>query len=243
VSAAALVAVAVIVAGAATVQLSTGFGFALAAVPLLAVVLDARTAVVTTLCLATTTNLWQAWSQRSSCDRVVAARMVAGAAIGLPAGFALFVLADVRVLELLIGVAVLGAVVSIVRGVDLRQASARLDVVGGVCAGALTTSVGTNGPPLVFVLQARHFDPPRFRATITTVFFVLDVISVAVFAVTGRLDGDVAGAFAAAVPGLLVGAAVGSVLRHRLDPVRFRRAVLALLVVAAITALVSAGTG
>ena len=35
--------------------------------------------------------------------------------------------------------------------------------------GALTMSAGVNGPPLVFVLQARHFRPDRFRATITHV--------------------------------------------------------------------------
>ena len=97
-------------------------------------------------------------------------------------------MADDRVLGIVIGVAVLVAVVVIARGLDLRHAGPGLDVGGGVLSGALTMSAGVNGPPLVFVLQARHFDQRRFRATITTVFAVLDIVSIVVFAATGEID-------------------------------------------------------
>ena len=99
------------------------------------------------------------------------------------------------------------SVVVIAAGLDLRHAGAGLDVGGGVLSGALTMSAGVNGPPLVFVLQARHFPPDRFRGTITTVFVTLDVISMVVFTVTGDLDGRVLAAIAVALPGLAVGAA------------------------------------
>ena len=90
--------------------------------------------------------------------------MLAGAAVGLPIGLLVFLRADDRVLGIVIGVAVLVAVVVIARGLDLRHAGPGLDVGGGVLSGALTMSAGVNGPPLVFVLQARHFDQHRFRA-------------------------------------------------------------------------------
>lgn len=243
VSAAALAAVGVIVAGAATVQLAAGFGFALAAVPVLAVVLDPHDAVVVSLLLATLTNGYQAYEGRAVCDRHTVGRLLAGAAFGVPIGLALFVVADARWLQLAIGLAVLGAVVLVAGGLDLRHATARLDVVAGVLTGALTTSVGVNGPPMVFVMQARHFPPDRFRATITTVFTVLDVAAVALFLIAGRIDGTVGAAVAAAIPGLLVGAAAGSSIRHRLDPDRFRTLVLVLLTVAGLAALIAAATG
>ena len=59
-SAAALTGVALVVALAATVQLAAGFGFGLAAVPLLAVAIDPHDAVVVALTLATITNGYQA---------------------------------------------------------------------------------------------------------------------------------------------------------------------------------------
>ena len=107
-------------------------------------------------------------------------------------------------------------------------------------SGALTTSVGTNGPPLVFVLQARDFAPDRFRATITSVFFVLDIGSIIVFGVAGEIDRGIVEAVAVALPALLVGAIVGVRLRSRLDPARFRRTVMVLLVLAAVSAIGSA---
>ena len=141
----------------------------------------------------------------------------------------MFLRADERVLAAIIGVAVLVAVVVIARGLDLRHAGPGLDVAGGVLSGALTMSAGVNGPPLVFVLQARHFDQVRFRATITSVFFVLDVVSVVVFTATGDLDADVLQAVGAALPGLAAGAAVGLAIRRHLDARRFRVLVLVVL--------------
>ena len=49
--------------------------------------------------------------------------------------------------------------VVIAAGLDLRHAGPGLDVGGGVVAGAFTMSSGVNGPPMVFVLQARQFRP------------------------------------------------------------------------------------
>lgn len=241
-SATALIVVAAVVAAAAVVQLAAGFGFGLAAVPLLAIALDPHDAVIVALCLATFTNGYQSWSGRRHTDRRVVGRLLAGAAVGLPVGLLVFLRADDRWLGVLVGAAVLGAVVVIARGLDLRHAGASLDLAAGAMSGALTMSVGVNGPPLVFVLQARHFDQDRFRATITTTFAVLDVISVVVFTATGELDGDVLLAVGASLPGLAVGAAAGVALRRHLDAERFRRLVLSLLVVAGVSAVLTALT-
>jgi uncharacterized membrane protein YfcA len=235
-----LVVVALVIAFAGAVQLTTGFGFALAAVPLMALAIDPHDAVIITLGVATFTNGFQAWEGRAVCDRTVLARLLGGAVVGLPIGLAVFVAADPSVMRLIIGLAVIVAVMSLASGIDLRHANATLDVGSGLVSGALTTSVGTNGPPVVFALQARHFSPDRFRATITTHFLVLDVASIAVFAVAGELTADILVASLVAVPGLLFGALVGIRVREHLDPVRFRRVVMALLVAAAVTSLAAA---
>jgi uncharacterized membrane protein YfcA len=104
-------------------------------------------------------------------------------------------------------------------------------------------SAGVNGPPLVFVLQARHFDQHRFRGTITTVFAVLDIVSVVVFAATGKFDREVLVAVAVSLPALAIGARIGIALRRHLDARRFRRLVLILLTVAGVSALVAAAAG
>jgi uncharacterized protein len=107
-------------------------------------------------------------------------------------------------------------------------------------SGALTMSSSVNGPPLVFTLQARQFDPLRFRSTITTVFAVLDAVGIIVFAASGEIGRDELTAIAVALPGVAVGAAAGIGLRRYLSPARFRGVVLVLLVVAGVTAIASA---
>lgn len=240
VSVGSLVGVAVVVAVAGTVQLAAGFGFGLAAVPLLSVVLDPHDAVIVALSLAAFTNSYQAWTGRRDTDRGVAGRMLAGAAVGMPIGLLVFLRTDDRLLGIMIGVAVLASVVVIARGLDLRHAGPGLDVTGGLLSGALTMSAGVNGPPLVFVLQARHFDQVRFRATITTIFAVLDVVGIIVFTATGEMDSDILLAVCVALPGLALGAVAGISLRRHLDAVRFRRLVLSLLTVAGVSALAAA---
>ena len=101
-------------------------------------------------------------------------------------------------------------------------------------------SAGVNGPPLVFVLQARHFPPARFRATITTVFAVLDIVSIVVFAAIGDIDGEVLAAIAVGLPGLALGAFAGQLSARHLDPPRFRCLVLVLLTVAGLSTLLAA---
>ena len=235
-----VIGVVVAVGLAATVQLAAGFGFAMAAAPLMAIALDPHDAVVVSLCLATLTNSYQAWTGRRDLDRSVGGRLILGAALGLPIGLLVFLVADDRWLAVVIGVTVLVAVVLIARGLDLRHSGPGLDVAGGVVSGALTLSAGINGPPLVFVLQARHFSPASFRSTITTVFTTLDVVAVIIFTITGDLDRDVLVAVAVALPALALGARAGIAVRGHLDPARFRRLVLGLLVVAGVSTLVSA---
>ena len=75
-------------------ELSAGFGFGLAAVPLLAVAIDPHDAVVVALTLATITNGYQALSGRHATDRPVVGRLLAGAAAGLPVGLLVFLRAD-----------------------------------------------------------------------------------------------------------------------------------------------------
>ena len=238
--AASLIGAALAVALAAIVQLAAGFGFGLTAVPLLSIAVGAHDAVVVALFLATFTNAFQAWSGRRDTDRPVAGRLLAGAVVGLPFGLLVYQLVDDSALRVIIGCSVIVAVVVIALGLDLRHAGPGLDVAGGVVTGALTMSSGVNGPPLVFVLQSRHFDQHRFRATVTTVFVVLDIVAVVTFAATGDLDAEVLAVVAASLPGLALGAVVGINVRRHLDPRRFRGLVLVLLVVAGVSTLVSA---
>jgi uncharacterized protein len=237
-----LVMVAVAVFAAAFVQVLSGFGFALLAVPLMTLKVTTKEAVIITTLLGAGVTLFQAWNNRHVVDRPITRRMVIGAYLGMPLGLWVYVAVDEQVLRGLLGVGVLLTVVLLAVRLSLAHAGPGLDVGAGFLSGVLNTSISTNGPPLVFVLQARHLPPDAFRGTINTVFAFCNVFSISLFLLAGKVTGDGLLAAAVALPALVVGQLAGFPLRRHVAGERFRVLVLALLALAAFTSIAAALT-
>ena len=60
----------------------------------------------------------------------------------------------------------------------------------GFVSGVLNTSLSTNGPPIVFALQARHLPPDRFRGTINVVFACCNILGTTLFIAAGKVGPD-----------------------------------------------------
>jgi uncharacterized membrane protein YfcA len=228
---------------AATVQNAAGFGFALMCVPVMAVVVDTHVAVVISTILGMGSSTTQAWIGRDDIDRTVARRMTLAALAGMPLGLLVFVLVDENVLKLIVGACVLVIVVLLARRIDLRHVGPHFDLAAGAVSGVLATSVSTNGPPLVFALQARHVTPAVFRPTINTVFAVSAAVSLVLYLGAGKVTSNVLVGVLVALPALAVGIWTGLVLRPRLDGERFRVVVLVLLAAAGASAVLAAVSG
>lgn len=237
-----LAAVAAVVFVAALVQVLSGFGFALLAVPLMTLAISAREAVVVSTLLGIGLSTWQAWRQRADADRALVRRLAASAYVGMPFGLWVFVVVGDQTLRLLLGVAVLAATVLLAARLNLRHAGPALDIGAGFLSGVLNTSLSTNGPPLVFVLQARHLDAPAFRGTISAVFALSSLAGIALFVGAGKVTGDGLLAAAVSLPASLAGQFAGFPLRRHIHGERFRLLVLGLLCVAALSAIASALT-
>lgn len=240
----ALAATAVVVLAAAVVQGASGIGFALVAVPLLTIAaVDAKEAVVLANALGLITSSVLAVRGRAEVDRTCAGRVLIGAVLGTPIGLAVILVVDDRVLQALIGAAVVGSVVLLAGGWRLHRDTPSLEVGAGVASGALNTSLGTGGPPVTLLLQARRLPPGPFRATVSVVFVVVDVVALVLLGAGGLVTADVGRAFLAALPALGVGWWVGDRLHHRLAPERFRAGVLGMSALTGAIALAGALAG
>lgn len=235
-------AVAVVLGFAAAVQMASGFGFALVSVPLLALVVGPHDAVLFALLVGTVFNGWQAVEGRGVVDRGVVARILAGAGLGLPIGYVLYRSLGNESLTLVVGVLVLAVAALLWRGWTLPAAGRTTDVVAGLWTGVLTTSTGTNGPPVVTVLTARGLGSEAFRATATTVFLVLDLLAVCLFTGTGELGAAEGVTALVALPVVVAGGYLGYRARRLLSPAGFRRVVLLLLTATGVAAVL-AGLG
>jgi len=243
VSTSALVLVAVAVLLSSLVQTITGFGFALLAVPLMSIGIPTDAAVVIAATLGTFTSGGQAWSERHHGDRPTIKRLLLAAFVGAPFGLVILNFASSQQLKLGLAAVIIFFLVLNLRGFKLEQASVPVDLAAGFVGGVLSTSLSTNGPPLVMAIHARHFSPHTFRGTISAVFVGIGLISLVLFGATGHFTRDVAVALLVAAPALAIGFSLGLRLRGHVDPVRFRGLVTILLAVTAAVTIVSVVLG
>lgn len=235
-----LILIAAVVFVSATVNMIAGFGFALLAMPLMTLAVPVAEAVVIVLLLGFCSTAWQAVTLRSHALRPLIKQLTVSAYLGMPVGLVVLNVVNDRPLRIGLGAAVLVASAFLACQVRLSHIGASLDYSLGFVSGALNTSLGTNGPPLVFVLQARGLKPDQFRATIATVFMLSNLLAIALFVIDGKLTGDGLIASAIALPPWLAGSSLGAVIRPRVSPTYFRRMVLLLLVTTGATAIVAA---
>ena len=236
------IAAVVVTAIAAVAQSVTGFGYALLVVPVLTVVAGPHTAVATMTAIGVPLVVFNAWRWRRHLRARTALLLVGTAVIGMPFGVLLLRQADDRVLAAVVGVVVLAITAATWRGLTVPPGRRTL-VTAGVLSGALCTSVGTNGPPLVLALDAERFDPPAFRATLQTVFAIEGSAALLTFWADGLVTGGVLRATAVAIPERSLGALAGDRLAARVDRARFRTLVLITLALSGVAAIASAAFG
>ena len=228
---------------ASTMQVTAGFGFALLAVPLMSLAIDTHDAVVVSTFLGLLTSSLQAVRERRHIQRDLVLSLSGSAVIGIPIGLLLFRRVDENTLKIVLGVGVLIAAVLLARRLDLSTKGRSVEWTAGVLSGALSSSLSTNGPPLVFALQSRRLPIDAFRATISAVFCLSGVLTIVAFAVTDEIRADAVRETLIALPAMVVGAVVGYRTRRLFTEEVARRVVLALLGLAGVSTLVSALAG
>jgi uncharacterized membrane protein YfcA len=223
---------ALIVFATAFTQSVVGFGFALLSVPILMQIIGLHQAVILASLIGTANNLYQYRDLRHDQDKVQVQRFLWASFIGAPIGLVAFIYADQHVLKIFLGVGVLLGVILLIYGRDLSEAHISLDWTMGIISGFLLTSTSTNGPPLVFALQARKSAPHVFRSTLNMIFLVSGLYGLLLFAIFGEIGTADLWLAGSVLPSMFVGVAFGKVVRNRVHPDRFRIAVLVLLALA-----------
>jgi uncharacterized membrane protein YfcA len=205
-------------------------------------VVSPRDAVVVATVIGALSTTSQAYIDKAFVDAAIAKRLTLASFIGMPFGLTAFVLVSETGLRVVLGVVVLVSAVMLLRGFQLHDEKHRLDWVLGVVSGFLSTSTSTNGPPLVFVMQARRIDPAVFRATINTVFSLVNIVAVVMFAVAGKVNTQNLGGVLVAIPALFLALRIGYYFRKRITAEHFRSLVIFLMFLSAGSVIVSAFT-
>lgn len=225
----------------AVLQGTTGFGFAVVSIPLLAFVYDPHTAVVTGLCLSVVSSSVMVVKFRLEIDWAVLWRWILYGLLGMPAGVWIYVTLEPRALKLLIAVVVGGLSLGLLKGLRLPDEGSRsLEFMAAAFAGVLATSIGMPGPPMALYVTAAGFAKGRFRATLTAYGLITACLSVAALALARSIALDVVVGSAGLSLGVFAGLGLGFALYRKVSQRQFERAVLVTLLALAITSAATA---
>ena len=208
----------------------TGFGFALAAVPLLSLALEpARVVPIVVLlqAVAAFADLRGSWR---ACDWRSARWIVAGLAVGTPIGIVLLTsLAPDRV-RLAIGFLILASVALLGAGLRLpARPPVTLAWAVGAVSGVANGLAAIPGPPIVAYFLALPHSGLVARASIIVVFAATGVAGLTTLLLRGLVQWDAIVLALGALPGLFIGSRLGVAGFRRSSPKLHRPVALTVL--------------
>lgn len=235
-----LLAVIVIICIAAVLQSISGFGFSLLAMPLLSIFVDIQDAVVIATLCGIFTNAVHLRKDFQLVERSIARRISLSALIGMPLGVVVLSVFSATHMRAIIGAVIVVLVFLMMRNFILKTENTNVDIVLGAFSGLLATSVSTNGPPLVFLLQSKQLDPWRLRATLAYVFTISGCASFIVLMIAGKGSIEAFQYAMLSLPAMYLGTVVGRKARLRVTQEAFKRLMYVLLLTTAVSTTLAA---
>ena len=212
----------------------TGFGFALAAVPALALAIDPVAVVPLVLCLEVVASLQLLPSLWRSVHFQSVGRLVSGSLVGIPIGVYGLAALPADMMRLVIALVVLASVSAIGAGLKFdRQPGGYTTLAVGALSGLLNGAAAMSGPPVILFYLGSQAALQIGRASLVFYFLLSDFIAVAITAVSGLLLLSTLALTIASLPALFAGQAIGARL-FRSSLQRHYRAV-AILILAAVS--------
>jgi len=219
----------------------TGFGFVMAAVPLLSLALPPTEVVPLAILLQIEVGLIDLRAAVRVCDWRSLAWLVPGMALGTPLGLLVLTILSANHARLAIGLLIAGSVALLKRGLRLPERPSRWLTLGvGMVSGTMSGMAGISGPPVVAYLLALPHSTAVVRAS-AIVFFVATA-SVAAILMTDRglIDRQELIWSALAFPALFIGTRLGAWGFRRTTPRQHRATALSVLATLALLLILRA---
>jgi uncharacterized membrane protein YfcA len=208
-----------------------GFGDALIAMPLLAMIVGMKIATPLVALVAPTialTILLRAWRQ---VDLQAAWRLIVSTIIGIPIGLFFLKSAPEGVVKAVLGIVLIGfGLYKLIAPRLPPIRSEKLSYVFGLVAGILGGAYNTNGPPVVIYGVLRKWPPERFRATMQGYFLPTGTMILISHGLAGLWTGEVLRLYVYSLPVIIGAVFVGGWANRKVPGELFNRIVYVFLV-------------
>ncbi|KQO91157.1 hypothetical protein ASF32_22775 [Methylobacterium sp. Leaf91] len=220
----------------------SGFGFALAAVPVLCLVMPPVGAIPAVLPVELAIGLLTLPGERSRVAWTALTWLVLGTLVGTPIGVALLSRIPAEQMRIAISLVVILAVVIL-----WRRPRLPLDMLGrpalavaGLTSGLFNGGTAMGAPPAIIAILGSPLDPRDARATLVAFVAFSAALGTALGIATGLLNEASLGTTLAMAPGAALGGFLGIRIFARTAPESYRGHSLAILLIVSISASGSA---
>jgi uncharacterized membrane protein YfcA len=223
-----LLLVSAVVMLAALLRGFTGFGFALVAVPVFALIMAPTEAVVLSALLTLTISLFGIRSYWGVVPLRPMWPLVLMAVVGTAAGTWVVTVISASGFQLWAGLSVILACLGMMA---LRPSERPLHPVfewlTGLLSGLMNGALAIPGPPMIIYAMLKEPQPHRSRALLMTFFLAASVLALVSYTVAGFVNMRATGYFLTALPALYAGDRLGVYLFRRFGSALYRRIALA----------------
>lgn len=212
------VAIITIIFLAAFLQGLTGFGFALIALPLLGFFLSIKVIVPLVVLLAVMVSAYLSIRLRAAINLKSTYTLMLATIPGIPLG--VFALKHVPQQGLALGIGVLMVLFTsylLLYKPSPLKLGMPITALAGFSCGALGSSIGAGGPPVIIYASLQPWDKNQTKATLSFYFTFVGLLTVISHAVSGMLTGETLSLYAKGLPALVLGLWLGTTVYKRLS--------------------------
>ena len=214
------------------IRSALGFGDALIAMPLLALVIGIQVATPLVAMGASTiafTILLKSWRK---VEIKAAWRLVIATWIGIPLGIFFLKAAPEILVKSLLGILLMGFGAYNLFVPDLpKLLNEKWDLVTGLIAGILGGAYNTNGPPVVIYGMLRRWDPEKFRATLQGYFLPTGFAILITHGLAGMWTTEVVRLYGYSIPIIIGAVLLGEKVNLLIPQGKFDKIIYGFLVV------------
>ena len=209
-----------------------GFGDALIAMPLLALVLGMQIATPLVAFGASTIALTILLGEWRSVDIKAAWRLILSSLVGIPIGLFFLKTAPEPVIKGVLGVLLIAfGLLNLINPKLPTFRNEKLAYVFGLVAGVLGGAYNTNGPPVVVYGTLRRWSPDSFRSTLQAYFLPTGGTILISHGLAGLWTPDVLRLYVYALPFIMLAIYLGGRVNKVISSGRFNRIIYVSLVV------------
>ncbi|SHJ76377.1 sulfite exporter TauE/SafE family protein [Paramaledivibacter caminithermalis] len=230
----------IVIFSAGLVQGATSFGFSLLSVPLLSIFLPLKIIVPMLVIYSFIMNSIILYQIREYVKLKRISLLIISAVIATPIGANLLINLDESILKIIVGVIVTISSILFHFGYKIKVDNEKLAYVPvGIVSGLLNGSVSISGPPVILFLTNQGTEKQVFRATLTAYFWILNIMTIAIFIYKKLITIEVLKFTSYLLPALIVGVLIGVKLGNKVEEETFKKLTTVLIVIMGILSIIS----